>query len=92
MREKEARKRAQIVESELNNLKDQLRSVTYELDTRTQENDHLISLLEDNEQKMAVYEQREKSIQALTTESKKKIEEANLERDRVQLKEAQYLR
>ena len=43
-------------------MKDQLRTVTNELDTRTQENDHLISLLEDQEQKMTVYEQREKSI------------------------------
>ena len=41
---------------------------------------------------MTVYEQREKSIQNLATESKKSIEEANLERDRIQLKEAQYLR
>ena len=52
----------------------------------------MISLLEDQEQKMTVYEQREKSIQNLATESKKSIEEANLERDRIQLKEAQYLR
>ena len=66
--------------------------MTTELDTRTQENDHLISLLEDQEQKMAMYEQREKSIQSLATESKKRIEDANLERDRIQLKEAQYLR
>ena len=73
-------------------MKDQLRTVTNELDTRTQENDHLISLLEDQEQKMTVYEQREKSIQNLATESKKSIEEANLERDRIKLKEAQYLR
>tara|TARA_B110000285_G_C15081486_1_gene593756 strand:+ start:1140 stop:1361 length:222 start_codon:yes stop_codon:yes gene_type:complete len=73
-------------------LKEQLRSLTTELDTRTQENDHLISLLEDQEQKMMLYEQREKSIQSLATESKKRIEEANLERDRIQLKEAQYLR
>ena len=41
---------------------------------------------------MTVYEQREKSIQSLATESKKSIEDANLERDRIKLKEAQYLR
>jgi hypothetical protein len=66
--------------------------MTTELDTRTQENDHLISLLEDQEKRMSLYEQREKSIQTLATESKRRIEEANLERDRIQLKEAQYLR
>jgi len=69
-------------------LKDQIRQVSTELDARTQENDHLISLLEDNEQKMALYEQREKSIQTLASDSKKAIEEATLERDRIQLKEA----
>ena len=79
-------------ENEINELKDQLRSTTNELDTRTQENDHLISLLEDLEQKMSNYEQREKSIQTLASDSKKAIEDANLDRDRIQLKEAQYLR
>jgi len=92
LKEKDARQQLQWAENELNEMKDQLRTMTNELDTRTQENDHLISLLEDQEQKMSVYEQREKSIQNLATESKKRIEEANLERDRIQLKEAQYLR
>ena len=41
---------------------------------------------------MAMYEQREKSIQNLATDSKKSIQDANLERDRIQLKEDQYLR
>lgn len=41
---------------------------------------------------MTMYEQREKSIQNLASESKKRIEDANLERDRIQLKEASYLR
>jgi hypothetical protein len=37
---------------------------------------------------MMLYEQREKSIQNMAIASKKSIEEANLERDRIQLKEA----
>jgi chromosome segregation ATPase len=41
---------------------------------------------------MSLHEQREKSIQTLATESKRRIEDANLERDRIQLKETQYLR
>lgn len=92
LKERDARQKLQWSENEINEIKDQLRSMTTELDTRTQENDHLISLLEDQESKMALYEQREKSIQNLATESKKRIEDANLERDRIQLKEAQYLR
>lgn len=92
LKEKDTKQKLHWVENELGEVKDQLRSMTTELDTRTQENDHLISLLEDYEQKVATYEQREKSINALSLESKKRIEEANLERDRVHLKEAQYLR
>ena len=51
----------------------------------------MVSLLEDQEQKIALYEEKEKSIYALANESKKRIEDANLERDRVLLKEQQYL-
>ena len=51
--------------------------VLQELDTRTRENDHLVSLLEDQEQKLALYEQKEKSIQQLAMESRKRLEETN---------------
>ena len=50
-----------------------------------------MSLLEDQEQRISLYEEKEKSIHLLATESKKRIEDANLERDRVLLKEQQYL-
>jgi hypothetical protein len=50
-----------------------------------------VSLLEDQEQRIALYEEKEKSIFQLASESKKRIEDANLERDRVLLKEQQYL-
>ena len=69
-----------------------MRTINTELDTRTAENDHLISLLEEHEARLAQYEQREKQITSLANESRKRIEEANLERDKVALKEAQYLR
>ena len=49
-------------ERELGEHKDQLRSVAGELETRTKENDHLVSLLEDQEQRIALYEEKEKSI------------------------------
>ena len=58
---------------------------------RTKENDYLVSLLEEQEQRVSLYEEKEKSIYALASEIKKPIEEANLERDRVLLKEKQYL-
>ena len=46
---KENQQKLNLAENELIELKDQLRANQNELDTRTQENDHLISLLEDNE-------------------------------------------
>ena len=83
MRARDSRQKLQWAENETIELKDQLRSTTNELDTRTQENDHLITLLEDLEQRIANYEQKEKSIQTLASDSKKAIEDANLERDRI---------
>lgn len=73
-------------------MKDESRTATAELDTRTAENDHLISLLEEHESRLAQYEQREKAIHQMANESRRRIEDANLERDRIALKEAQYLR
>ena len=49
LKERDVRQKLQRSENEVNEIKDQLRSMTTELDTRTQENDHLISLLEDQE-------------------------------------------
>jgi len=79
------------LESELSDVREQARSAIQELDVRTKENDHLVSMLEDQEQRITLYEEKEKSIYALANESKKRIEDANLERDRVLLKEQQYL-
>lgn len=58
---------------------------------RTRENDHLVSLLEEQESKIGVYEENEKQVAYLASESKKRIEDANLERDRARLKESQLL-
>ena len=57
--------KAQLVhyERELGESKDQLRQVASELETRTKENDHLVSLLEDQEQRIALYEEKEKAVQ-----------------------------
>ena len=58
---------------------------------RTRENDHLVSLLEEQESKIGVYEEKGKQVAYLASESKKRIEDANLERDRARLKESQLL-
>lgn len=47
LREKEMRQRLQGLEREYGEVRDALRQATQELDIRTKENDHLVSLLED---------------------------------------------
>ena len=92
LKEREARQRAYQLEGQAGETRDELRAVSQELDSRSRENEHLVQLLEDQEQKIALYEQKERAVQVLAQESKKKIEEANQERDKVLLKETQYLR
>lgn len=87
VRERDLRNRIMHLENELSDIKEQARTAIQELDVRTKENDHLVSLLEDQEQRISLYEEKEKSIHALANDSKKRIEDANLERDRVLLKE-----
>jgi len=87
IKHKDAKTQLIHVDKELGETKDHLRMISCELETRTKENDHLVSLLEDQEQRIALYEEKEKSIFQLANESKKRIEDANLERDRVLLKE-----
>lgn len=91
LRERDAKAKILQLEKDISSLGDDLRATRGELDVRTRENDHIVSLLEDQEQKISLYEEKEKQIQALATESKKRIEDANLDRDRVLLKEQQHL-
>jgi hypothetical protein len=91
LRDRDQKGKILLLERELSEIRDVLRSCGQELDVRTKENDHLVSLLEDQEQKISLYEEKEKQVYALANDSKKRIEEINLERDRVLLKEQQYL-
>lgn len=47
LKEKEFKQRIGMLEREVIDVKDQYRVVAQELDARTRENDHLVSLLED---------------------------------------------
>jgi len=47
LREKELKQLYQLLDKNFNDCKDSLRHCAQELDTRTKENDHLVSLLED---------------------------------------------
>jgi hypothetical protein len=87
LRDRDQKGKILNLERELSEIRDVLRSCGQELDVRTKENDHLVSLLEDQEQKISLYEEKEKQVYALASDSKKRIEDSNLERDRVLLKE-----
>jgi chromosome segregation ATPase len=52
----------------------------------------MLKIMEDYEQKIANYQQKEESVHVLVRESKQKVEETLLERDRVNLKEQQYVK
>ena len=62
VKERDLKMRIVHLENELSDLKEQARSAFQELDTRTKENDHLVSLLEDQEQRISLYEEKEKAI------------------------------
>jgi hypothetical protein len=49
VKEKDFKQRIHLMERELNDTRDALRVTSQELDARTRENDHLVSLLEDQE-------------------------------------------
>lgn len=63
LKEREAKQRAYTLESQLAESKDELRLLQQEHEGRSRENEHLISLLEDQEAKIALYEQKERAVQ-----------------------------
>lgn len=52
VRERDARNRLNLLERENSEVKEQARGNAQELEIRSKENDHLVSLLEDTEQKI----------------------------------------
>ena len=62
LRERDAKAKILQLEKDISCLSDDLRSTRGELDVRTRENDHIVSLLEDQEQKISLYEEKEKQI------------------------------
>ncbi len=74
---RETKQRAYQLETQLAESRDEQRSLAQEVESRSRENEHLVSLLEEQEQRMALYEQKERGVQQLAQESKKRLEEAN---------------
>ena len=92
IREKEAANKTLMQERELEEAKEQAFHYKREFESLRTECDNILKVMEDYEQKIVNYQQKEESISAIVRESKQKVEEAFLERDRVSIKEQQYLK
>ena len=51
------------METQLAEARDDQRSLAQEVESRSRENEHLVSLLEEQEQRIALYEQKERGVQ-----------------------------
>jgi chromosome segregation ATPase len=89
-KEKEIANKSLMQERELEEAKEQAFHYKREFESIRSECDNILKVMEDYEQKIVNYQQKEESVNALIRESKQKVEEAYLERDRVLLKEQQY--
>jgi chromosome segregation ATPase len=92
VREKEIINKSMIQERELEDAKEQAFHYKREFESLRSECDTMLKIMEDYEQKIANYQQKEESVNNLVRDTKQKIEEAFLERDRIVLKEQQYLK
>lgn len=80
-----------MLEKESEDLREHVRSYKKELDINRQEFENMMRVMEDLETKVNKYQRREESITLLAKDSKQKVEEALLERDKATLKEQQYV-
>lgn len=92
MREKEMSNKTMMQERELEEAKEQAFHYKREFESLRTECDNILKVMEDYEQKIVNFQQKEESVNSLVRESKQKVEEALLERDRVVIKEQQYVK
>ena len=92
VREKESTGRSLVQERELVEVKEQAFHYKQEFESLRSECDTMLKIMEDYEQKIANFQQKEESVQNLVRDSKQRVEEALLERDRVNLKEQHYVK
>ena len=92
IREKEIINKSMVQERELEEVKEQAFHYKREFESLRTECDTMLKIMEDYEQKIANYQQKEESVHGFVRDSKQKVEEALLERDRVVLKEQNYVK
>jgi len=73
-------------------LKEVNRKLNRDLEQTKGDCHQMLKIMEENENKIAVFEEKERGVRSLAIDSKRKIEEALLHRDQALLKEKQYER
>jgi chromosome segregation ATPase len=92
LREKEALNKSAMQERELEDARETAGQYKRELDAIRSDCDNMLKIMEDYEQRLALYQQKEDSVATSIRESKQKSEAALLERDRALLREQQAVR
>ena len=91
IREREFKSTIEILEKAKFDAEEDLRQLKRELGSTKSDNQNMIQIMEQYETEIESYKKRSKQVEVLTDECKKKIEEAQLEKDRFNLKEQQYI-
>jgi len=72
-------------------LEEENRSLKRDIAQTKTDCENMLAVMEGNENEISIYQKKEKLVQQLSEDARKKQEEAALEKDRVLLKEKQYL-
>lgn len=92
MKQREAENRTMVQERDLEDAREAASRFKRELESLKSEHEAALKVMDDLESKIALYKQKEDSYMKTASDAKIKVEEAYLERDRIALKEQQYVK
>lgn len=92
IKEREYTNKIIFAERELDTIKDENRRLKKELENTKGDCDQMLKMMENLEAKVVHFQRKEDTVNRLQKESKERVEEALLQRDRALLKEEQYQR
>lgn len=86
LKEKELTNKIHLLQREIEDYKAENVRTKRDLDAARADCDQMVKIIEDNEGRIANYEQREKSVQQLKKDSKTKIQQADTDKEVAELK------
>eukprot|EP01022_Parablepharisma_sp_SALTPOND_P016835 TRINITY_DN2564_c4_g1_i1.p2 TRINITY_DN2564_c4_g1~~TRINITY_DN2564_c4_g1_i1.p2 ORF type:complete len:552 (+),score=144.43 TRINITY_DN2564_c4_g1_i1:334-1989(+) len=89
---KDAKSKLLVQEREMEDLKEINRKLQRDLELTKNDVAQMLKIMEDNETKLALFDEREKTLKQKEQEAKRKIEEAKIRQDEFSHKEKQYQR